>query len=82
MSALPSTAIVVQNCQLESRWAAWFDGITLTHADAGSTVLTGSGGRPGRTARLLNKIRDVGLPLISVTQVQPDPPAVPPMDPR
>ncbi len=26
---------------LESRWAAWFDGMPLTHADDGSTVLTG-----------------------------------------
>ena len=61
---------------------AWFDGMTLTHADDGSTVLTGPVVDQAALHGLLNKLRDLGLPHISVIQVQPDPPAVPPIDPR
>src|SRR3954462_11326076 len=52
---------------LESRWAAWFDGITLTHGDDGSTVLTGPVVDQAALHGLFSKLRDLGLPLISVT---------------
>ena len=59
---------------LESRWAAWFDGMTLTHADDGTTVLTGPVVDQAALHGLLRKVRDLGLPLFSVTRIEPFPP--------
>jgi hypothetical protein len=56
---------------LESRWAAWFDGMTLTRADDGTTVLTGPVVDQAALHGLLRKVRDLGLPLLSVTQIDP-----------
>jgi hypothetical protein len=63
---------------LDQRWAAWFDGLTLTHQGDGTTVLHGPVVDQAALHGLLQKIRDLGLPLVSVAQVAPDPPAVPP----
>jgi hypothetical protein len=59
---------------LDSRWAAWFDGMTLTRADDGSTVLTGAALDQAALHGLLRKVRDLGLPLLAVTHIDPDPP--------
>ena len=67
---------------LESRWAAWFDGMTLTHADAGTTVLTGPVVDQAALHGLLRKVRDLGLPLFSVTQIEPFPPHASTSSPR
>ena len=58
----------------DSRWAAWFDGMTLTHTDDGSTVLTGAALDQAALHGLLRKVRDTGLPLLAVTHIDPDPP--------
>jgi hypothetical protein len=55
--------------RLESRWAAWFDGMTLAHADDGATVLTGPVLDQAALHGLLRKIRDLGLPLLAVTRL-------------
>jgi hypothetical protein len=68
--------------QLESPCAAWFDGMTFTHAYDGSTVLTGPVVDQVALHGLLRMVRDLGLPLLAVTQLPPDPPDVPPIDPR
>jgi hypothetical protein len=67
---------------LEFRWAAWFDGMTLTHADDGSTVLTGPVVDQAALHGVLRKVRDLGLPLISVTQLDPDQPHASTSPPR
>jgi hypothetical protein len=67
---------------LEPRWAAWFDGMTLTHADDGSTVLTGPVVDQAALHGVLRKVRDLGLPLISVTQLDPDQPHTSTSPPR
>jgi hypothetical protein len=59
---------------LESRWAAWFDGLTLRHDSDGTTVIEGPVADQAALHGLLQKVRDVGVPLISVARV---PPAVP-----
>ena len=64
---------------LDSRWAAWFDGLNLTNASDGTTVIHGLVADQSALHGLLQKVRDVGLPLISVTQVDADQPAI---DPR
>ncbi len=63
--------------QLESRWAAWFDGLTLTNCNDGTTVIHGPVVDQSALHGLLQKVRDLGLPLISVTRVEP-PPTAPP----
>ena len=55
---------------LATRWAAWFDGMSLTHED-GTTILTGPVIDQAALHGLLSKVRDLGLPLIAVTQVDP-----------
>jgi hypothetical protein len=68
--------------RLESRWAAWFDGLTLTHESDGTTVISGQIVDQAALHGLLQKVRDLGLPLVSVAQVGPDPPDAPHTQPR
>ncbi len=57
---------------LESRWAAWFDGLTLTPQCDGTTIIRGMVVDQSALHGLLAKVRDAGLPLISVTRIAPD----------
>jgi hypothetical protein len=54
---------------LDSRWAAWFDGLSLTRADDGTTVLRGPIVDQAALHGVLQKLRDIGVPLVSVTQL-------------
>ena len=67
---------------VERRWAAWFDGLTLTRESDGTTLIHGPVVDQAALHGLLQKVRDMGLPLVSVTQVDPDQPDVPTTDPR
>ncbi len=67
---------------LDSRWAGWFDALTITNENDGTTLIQGSVVDQAALCGLLQKIRDMGLPLVSVTQVEPDQPDVPTADPR
>ena len=62
---------------LDARWAAWFDGLTLTHGSDGTTVIEGPVADQAALHGLLQKIRDLGLPLISVNHIAPDHPEAP-----
>ena len=57
---------------LEPRWTAWFDGLTLTAQPDGTTVIHGVLADQAALHGLLRKLRDTGLPLISVQQTPPD----------
>ena len=59
---------------LDTRWAAWFDGLSLTNESDGTTLIQGPVADQAALHGLLQKVRDVGLPLVSVTQVEPDQP--------
>jgi len=59
---------------LDNRWATWFDGLTLTTRNDGTTVIHGLVVDQSALHGLLQKVRDVGLPLISVTRVETDQP--------
>jgi hypothetical protein len=61
---------------LDSRWAAWFDGFSLTRAGDGSTVLAGRTDQAGLHG-VLRKLGDIGLPLVSVTAAADEPPTDP-----
>jgi hypothetical protein len=52
---------------LADRWAAWFDGMTLSRQADGTTVLDGSVADQAALHGLLRKVSDLGLPLVSVT---------------
>jgi hypothetical protein len=67
---------------LDARWAAWFDGLTLTNSGDGTTIIHGPVLDQAALHGLLQKVRDLGLPLVSVTQVEPDQPEVPTTQPR
>ena len=56
--------------QLDSRWTTWFDGLGLTHGSDGTTI-SGLVADQATLQGLLQKVRDIGLPLVSVTQVDP-----------
>jgi hypothetical protein len=68
--------------RLDSRWADWFDGLSLTNESDGTTVIHGPVIDQAALHGLLRKLRDLNLPLISVTRVEADQPAVPTTDPR
>ncbi len=67
---------------LDSRWAAWFDGLSLTNESDGTTILYGLVADQAALHGLLQKVRDLGLPLVSVTQVEPGQPTTPTIGPR
>ena len=56
---------------LDDRWAEWFDGLTITLEEDGDTLLTGRVVDQAALHGLLKKIRDLGLPLVSVSPVEP-----------
>lgn len=51
--------------QLGEQWAAWFDGLTITHTANGDTLLTGLVADQAALYGLLRKVRDLGLPLLA-----------------
>jgi hypothetical protein len=54
---------------LDQHWSPWFSGLSLVHEGDGSTSLTGAVADQAELHGLLAKIRDLGVPLISVTVV-------------
>jgi hypothetical protein len=59
--------------RLEARWSTWLDGLDLSHPDDGTTVLRGPVTDQAALHGLLHKVRDLGLPLLSVTRTDPHP---------
>ena len=57
--------------ELAERWTAWFEGLTLSYSN-GETVLTGPLVDQAALHGLLAKIRDLGLALIAVNQIDGD----------
>jgi hypothetical protein len=53
-------------------WTDWFDGLTITLEDNGETLLSGPVADQAALHGLLKKVRDLGMPLISVVGIKPD----------
>ena len=53
---------------LDQRRASWFDGLALTQDEDGTTLLEGRVGDQAALHGLLARVRDIGLPLVSVTR--------------
>ena len=56
---------------LAPRWASWFGGLTITLEQNGDTIITGPVVDQAALHGLLRKVRDLGMPLISVVGVEP-----------
>ena len=59
--------------QLDSQWADWFAGLTITLEEDGDTLLTGPVVDQAALHGLLKKVRDLGLPLVSVSPLEHGP---------
>jgi hypothetical protein len=57
--------------RLDARWAEWFEGLGVT-TDGGDTLLTGRVIDQAALHGLLRRVRDLGLPLVSVTPLESD----------
>jgi hypothetical protein len=54
---------------LDAHWTAWFDGLTVDRAADGTTVIHGPVADQAALHGLLARVRDLGLPLVSVTRI-------------
>ena len=58
---------------LDESWADWFEGMKFTHENDGTTILTGENIDQAALHGQLKKIRDLGMPLLSVNRVESQP---------
>ncbi len=56
---------------LSRQWTDWFEGLTITLEENGDTLLTGTVIDQAALHGLLKKVRDLGMPLLSVNSVEP-----------
>ena len=56
---------------LDARWVGSFEHMSFTHASDGTTILAGPVVDQAALYGLLRKVRDLGLPLVSVTLIDP-----------
>jgi hypothetical protein len=70
----PNEPIVYQiriKGHLAPQWSEWFDGLTIKLEDNGDTLLTGLMLDQAALHGVLRKVRDLGMPLLSVIRVKP-----------
>ncbi|HYX50600.1 MAG TPA: hypothetical protein VE843_12700 [Ktedonobacteraceae bacterium] len=63
---------IVIKGHLGSEWSEWFDGLTITPVSSGETILTGPLTDQTALHGVLIKIRDLGLPLLSLVRIEPE----------
>jgi hypothetical protein len=57
---------------LSSRWAEWFDGLTIENQPNGEALIYGPVADQAALHGLLVKVRDLNLPLVSVSKIEPE----------
>jgi hypothetical protein len=66
----PALYQIIIKGHLDRRWTEWFAGFTITHQKNGETLLTGPVVDQADLYGLLRKVRDLGLPLLTVRCLQ------------
>jgi hypothetical protein len=72
----PGEAPVYQirvNGHLGPEWTGWFEGLAITREEDGDTLLTGPIVDQAALYGLLKRVRNLGIPLVSVNRVEPGP---------
>ena len=67
----PPVYVIKVKGHLGQQWLSWFDGLTMTLEDDGNTLLTGALVDQSALHGILKKIRDLGMPLLSVSSGDP-----------
>jgi hypothetical protein len=63
---------IVVKGHLDNEWSDWFDGLTITLVDNGETILSGPIVDQTALHGVLIKIRDLGLPLLGLSRIEPE----------
>jgi hypothetical protein len=69
----PATYEIRVHGQLSERWAGWFGDVAIELGTDGTTVLTCPAADQAALYGLLKKVRSLGLPLLAVQRVEPNP---------
>ena len=56
--------------RIDFNWSEWFEGMTIRHTDQDETILSGTVVDQAALYGLLTKLRNLGLPLVSVDSIQ------------
>jgi hypothetical protein len=62
---------IVVKGHLDNAWSDWFDGLTIIQTGTGETILSGPLVDQSALHGVLIKVRDLGLPLLSLTRIEP-----------
>ncbi|MBK7450187.1 MAG: hypothetical protein IPJ47_12500 [Anaerolineales bacterium] len=54
---------------LDAQWMTWFDGLTITLEENGDTLISGPVADQSALHGILRRVRDLGMPLVSVVQI-------------
>ncbi len=74
MTTMPEYYEIIVKGHLSSRWVSWFEDMTVTTRGTGTqaeTVIAGYVADQAALHGILNKVRDLGLPLVAVTGERP-----------
>jgi hypothetical protein len=58
---------------LDGRWSEWFDGLAIANVEGGDAILSGEIVDESALHGVLNKVRDLGLPLMAVSRIKTAP---------
>ena len=64
---------------LDGRWSEWFDGLTIANGENGDALLAGEIVDQSALHGVLNKVRDLGLPLMAVSRIESMPESLRPI---
>jgi hypothetical protein len=72
MDAMLHVEITVMK-RIDFNWSEWFEGMTIRHTDQDESILSGTVVDQAALYGLLAKLRNLGLPLVSVNSVEVEP---------